>query len=130
MPPPDAEANPTHVMEPGGKANLNRSSLREILFHSGSLTQSGYSWTKTVRRKNTGNYQTMRIVLTSKYLRINKAENRVSSKHFCSEPEWAQVSALAVEDEFCTLRTLNSRLSTISKALSAAQNILNTAKKY
>ena len=91
---------------------------------------SGYSWTKTVRRKNTGNYQTMRIVLTSKYLRINKATNRVSSKHFCSEPEWAQVSALAVEDEFCALRTLNSRLSTISKALSAAQNILNTAKKY
>ena len=40
MPPPDAEANPTHVMEPGGKANLNRSSLREILFHSGSLTHS------------------------------------------------------------------------------------------
>ena len=38
MPPPDAEANSTHVMEPGGKANLNRSSLREILFHSGSLT--------------------------------------------------------------------------------------------
>ena len=38
MPPPDAEANPTHVMEPGGKANLNRSNLREILFHSGSLT--------------------------------------------------------------------------------------------
>ena len=66
---------------------------------------SGYSWTKTVRRKNTGNYQTMRIVLTSKYLRINKATNRVSSKHSCSEPRWAQVSALAVEDELCFTNT-------------------------
>ena len=83
----------------------------------------GRSYVAKVRRKKSGLTEKMKIVLISEHINVNSTTHRVSDKNFFKEPEWAQISASIVEEQFCELRKLNRSLATISKALTHAQSL-------
>ena len=86
----------------------------------------GHSYLGYVKGFTVGAKRKVKVVLTSKHVRINKKSKSIPSTAFDREPDWVRIAGAIVEKRLCRLRKENDALASLSRRLYFLDELLKS----